>query len=317
MPGDPRVSTPKYTGDGGAGAFGRTFKRFVGQAQSRKTIVVASGGGITAGVKGTVTLQDAGPVDSLQVDARLAGNHGNNIRVKTKRRTATNGDAVFDLTVIYPHPDLRAFDWRATFVAAAVNPTTDIVTVPQHGRKTGDIVQVRNSGGGLPGGLSANTPYWVIQLSVDTFAFASSESNAFAGTKVNLTTAGTGTQTVSACWIERFEAVSMVDAHKRYVETIVNAAPSAGGSELIAVTDLDSVTADQRPSDQGPTALSTGANEVTATGVTRGDHIESAINITDGTAVTSVWATKADTVVFGATIAASKNILLTVLSAQA
>ncbi len=82
-----------------------------------------------------------------------------------------------------------------TFTATAA---TDTLTVTAHGLQTGDgPFQVSNSGGGLPAGLVALTNYWIIATSVDTFKVATTLANALLGTAVDVTTAGTGTQTIS------------------------------------------------------------------------------------------------------------------------
>lgn len=73
---------------------------------------------------------------------------------------------------------------------------TDICTKTAHGMKTGLKVQVSTSSA-LPGGLSAATDYFVIVLTADTFKLATSLNNANAGTAIDLTTAGTGTQTIT------------------------------------------------------------------------------------------------------------------------
>jgi hypothetical protein len=56
---------------------------------------------------------------------------------------------------------------------------------------------VANSGGALPTGIAAATDYWVIRVSANTFKFATTLANALAGTGINLTADGTGTQTLS------------------------------------------------------------------------------------------------------------------------
>jgi hypothetical protein len=83
-----------------------------------------------------------------------------------------------------------------TFTAVAA---TDICTVSGgHKLVTGDSVQVTNSGGGLPGGLSAGVTYFAIVLSPTTFKLADTNAHALAGTNViNITTNGTGTQSVA------------------------------------------------------------------------------------------------------------------------
>lgn len=77
-----------------------------------------------------------------------------------------------------------------------VNTGTDEATATAHGLTTGDgPIQTTNSGGGLPAGLAVLTNYWVIVTGVNTFKLATSRANALANTAVDLTTAGTGTQT--------------------------------------------------------------------------------------------------------------------------
>ena len=81
-----------------------------------------------------------------------------------------------------------------TFTA---NATTDVMTKSAHLFKTGLKVQVSNSGGALPSGLSAATDYFVIYVDDNTFKLATSLVNAQAGTAIDITTNGTGTQTVT------------------------------------------------------------------------------------------------------------------------
>lgn len=82
-----------------------------------------------------------------------------------------------------------------TFTANSVN---DQCTATAHGLNTGDgPVQVSNSGGALPAGLSAATNYWIIKIDANTFEFSTSLANALLGTQIDLTTNGTGTQTLT------------------------------------------------------------------------------------------------------------------------
>lgn len=75
---------------------------------------------------------------------------------------------------------------------------TEIFTAVAHGLLTGDgPLQVSNSGGGLPTGLTAATNYWVIKIDADTFYLATSLALAMAGTNLAITGDGTGTQTIS------------------------------------------------------------------------------------------------------------------------
>lgn len=80
-----------------------------------------------------------------------------------------------------------------TFTAVAA---TDVITKTAHGYLTGLKVQVSTTTT-LPAGLSAATDYFVIKIDADTFYLATSLVNAQAGTRIDITSAGTGTHTVT------------------------------------------------------------------------------------------------------------------------
>lgn len=83
-----------------------------------------------------------------------------------------------------------------TFTA---NDTSMEFTSDGHGYVTGDgPVNVSNSGGALPTGLAAATNYWMIVIDDNTFKLATTLANALAGTNLAISSAGTGTQTVSS-----------------------------------------------------------------------------------------------------------------------
>lgn len=77
------------------------------------------------------------------------------------------------------------------------NDTTMIFTATAHGMLTGLAVQVSNSGGALPTGLSGSTTYYVINLTANTFQLATTLAHAIAGTNLSISSNGTGTQTVT------------------------------------------------------------------------------------------------------------------------
>lgn len=83
----------------------------------------------------------------------------------------------------------------ATFTADA---STDRITFGgnQNYLFTGDPVEVSNSGGGLPGGLSTRTTYYAIRVSATVFKLAATYADAIAGTAIDLSSAGTGTHTL-------------------------------------------------------------------------------------------------------------------------
>lgn len=90
--------------------------------------------------------------------------------------------------------DISVQQKPVSFTATAA---TDICAVTAHGYQTGNAVQVSNSGGGLPAGLAAVTTYFVIVVDANSFKLATTAANAIAGTAIDITTAGTGTQFVA------------------------------------------------------------------------------------------------------------------------
>jgi len=90
--------------------------------------------------------------------------------------------------------------WTVTTASAAalasatdINSTTNVFTKTSHGFYTGLKVAL-TTGTTLPTGLSA-TNYYVIRLTSSTFQVATSQTNALAGTAVDFSDNGTGTQT--------------------------------------------------------------------------------------------------------------------------
>lgn len=67
--------------------------------------------------------------------------------------------------------------------------TTDTITSTAHGLSDGDILRLTNSGGALPGGLAADTDYYVIQATADTFKVSTAQG----GAAIDITSTGTGT----------------------------------------------------------------------------------------------------------------------------
>ena len=81
-----------------------------------------------------------------------------------------------------------------TFTADA---SLDLCTASgNHGLKTGrSPIKISNSGGALPAGTDNTTHYWPIVTGATTFKLAITRGNAMKGVAVDITGAGTGTQT--------------------------------------------------------------------------------------------------------------------------
>lgn len=85
----------------------------------------------------------------------------------------------------------------STFTATAATDTCTLVAPATHGQVTGDGPVQLTTTGGLPAGLSTATNYWLIVVDASNVKLATSRALALAGTAVDITTAGTGTHTMT------------------------------------------------------------------------------------------------------------------------
>lgn len=122
-----------------------------------------------------------------------------------------------------------------TFTAVAA---TDVLTASGRAFTNGDCVQVLNSGGGLPAGLSAQTNYYVVNVSGSTFKLSASSG----GSAIDITSAGTGTQYISddAPSFQALQAAVMLYVQHLYVNrSAVEISPGLVAVQLPrAVDDL-------------------------------------------------------------------------------
>lgn len=80
---------------------------------------------------------------------------------------------------------------------SAVDTGTDQLTVPTNeSLQTGQAVVYASSGSAI-GGLTSSSTYYVIRVSATLVKLATSRANAVAGTAIDLTSAGSGTQTLT------------------------------------------------------------------------------------------------------------------------
>lgn len=140
---------------------------------------------------GRIGLVNSAVAQTIALDTRVAS------RDYYGQLTGASGLRVFrgiaGFEAIFEYPGLAANNATGqTFTAA----TTDICTATAHGFKTGDRVRVSTSSA-LPTGLSADTTYYVIKLTADTFKLATTDANATAGTAIDISGTGTGTQTIT------------------------------------------------------------------------------------------------------------------------
>lgn len=143
--------------------------------------------------------------------------------------------------------------WRGSAWAHVGHVGTEHeMTLVAHGLSTGDGDFYLASSGTMPAGSAALTKYWIIRLNADNFQLASSSANAAAGSAITLTSAGTGTVTltrpVSVASVQNVAAVkASLDLGNlgQNVDTVIEAtsAGTAGNSLSITFEDGSAVDA--------------------------------------------------------------------------
>lgn len=150
--------------------------------------------------------------------------HGGSVTTDTKHilnasgfsAAATSMPAVFmlvDLLGFYPMTTTTTTTSQATIhaVTATFANATDIITHTGYDIATYTRVQFTNSGGALPSGISALTDYYTVRQSATTSKIATSMADAIAGTTVDFTTDGTGTNTITT-YLPRYTTGAGVQA---------------------------------------------------------------------------------------------------------
>lgn len=136
---------------------------------------------------------------TLTVGGALSANGNLSVSGSTTVGNLTIGNVVSGLSVFDQSSiggQSISFSPR-TFTA---DSTTDRIALTGHGRSQGDgPFRVSNSGGALPGGLASATDYWISSvIDADHFLVATSFVGAMNGIFVDITTNGTGTQTITS-----------------------------------------------------------------------------------------------------------------------
>jgi hypothetical protein len=109
--------------------------------------------------------------------------------------TIASVDKATDAIVLPANPN------NLTFGTGAVNTSTDVITLSSTTNyPTGTAVTI-SSTSAVPGGLTVNTVYYVINTSSTTIKLATSAANATAGTAIDLTSTGAGTMTANISYI--------------------------------------------------------------------------------------------------------------------
>ena len=120
--------------------------------------------------------------------------------VGTEEREFAKPTTMGDLTLLHLIVEgggafrLRPGAYQArTFTADA---TANTLTITAHGLATGDGPYKVSTTTTLPAPLTTTTLYWLIRVDANTLQLATSWENAMAGTAIDLTSTGIGTQTL-------------------------------------------------------------------------------------------------------------------------
>jgi hypothetical protein len=89
-----------------------------------------------------------------------------------------------------------------TFGPSNVHTFTDIIDITSHGFNAG--ARVRLTGSGVPSGLAADTTYYVIATNANSLQLAASLADAINNIAVNLTSTGSGTNTLTPVMVTKF-----------------------------------------------------------------------------------------------------------------
>ena len=120
---------------------------------------------------------------------------------QTTEPTGTEEDPLVEGDVWYDTDnDNKQYRYSLTVVTktiAAVNQVTEQLQVIGHGFSTGtEVTYIVGSGGTAIGGLVADTKYYAIVVTADVIRLATTLDNANNNIAINITAAGTGTQTL-------------------------------------------------------------------------------------------------------------------------
>lgn len=118
-----------------------------------------------------------------------------------------------------------------TFGTVTVNPV-NTVGIAAHGLQTGDGAERLTTTGALPTGLTVATDYWMIVVDPNTVAFASSLATAYAGTKLSLTSVGSGTNKIT-----NTGATSQRGLDSEFLYTLTQAETNLAVNEIVVVVE--------------------------------------------------------------------------------
>ena len=131
-------------------------------------------------------------------------NHFSGLKVllnNTQYTVNTVNNVTFSITTTVPVGTLAV----KTFSTGDIDTGRDVLAIPGHGHKTGSKVKY-TAGSAAIGGLATGATYFVIAANSNSLKLATSLPNAMAGTAIDLTSRGAGTQTLTPVLVTRFSS---------------------------------------------------------------------------------------------------------------
>lgn len=152
-----------------------------------------------------VSMGDTAPIFTAQLPTNYDAGYrhkGSNVNgplidnVDNGRQKPVTEDDWIRVLGIVPRSWYRFGETAGPRDVESVNATDDTLDFTAHHWATGDGPVRLTTAGSAPGGLATGTDYWVIKATANAIALATSRPNALAGTRVEITSAGSGTHTI-------------------------------------------------------------------------------------------------------------------------
>lgn len=203
-------------------------------AGALNTSQLATNAALTATNETLVSIGSAVPAGTPE-SGTLRVTLNNNINRRIRYQSVVDNTTNHDYTLLA----------NDTFTSGNVSTGTDNITLSAHNFVTLDKVRLTTAGT-LPAPLTAGTDYYVINVDANTIQLATSVANAIAGTQVDLTTAGTNTQTVipqgeeAATALSDFSGANADSANSvflTYIDVLARAATESYSA--VYTTDVD------------------------------------------------------------------------------
>lgn len=190
------------------------------RAASTRAIVATVGNELTVDANANVILSSASAnpnFNGFRLTNLAAPIAASDAATKEYADSVAQGLNVKEASRLASTTNFSATYYNSSGTVSAVTIGSESLTINSHPFNTGERVYI-SSTGALPGGLSALTEYFVIDVDANTIKLAQSKANALANSPIDLTSTGSGT---------------IVVAHTKYLEATGNGLLSVDGENVV------------------------------------------------------------------------------------